>query len=153
MRRSLLIDAQALYMVPTPAALAIKFAQKMRQRGTPVRASDEVLVARVDHGRWLADCPACNAGIALTPGVAEAFCFGAGCAHHFTNIVWPSDEAIDEIERTLRARPKVPTRNWWPTETVHALRAENRAHGLPERHELTHERQARELTPVKGGRP
>ncbi len=63
MRRSLLVDAAALHMVPSSEALAVKFTQKMRQRGTSVRESDEVIVARVDHGRWLADCPACNSGI------------------------------------------------------------------------------------------
>lgn len=143
MRRSLLVDAVALHMVPSAQALELKFTQKMRQRGTSVRESDEVLVARVDHGRWLADCPACNAGIALTPGVAEAFCFGSGCGHRFTNITWPDEASVDEIERTLRARPKVATRNWLPTETVDDLKAENLARKLPARHETASERAAR----------
>lgn len=143
MRRSLLVDAAALHMVPSAQALEVKFTQKMRQRGTRVRESDELLVARVDHGRWLADCPACNAGIALTPGASEAFCFGFGCGHRFTHIAWPDDAAVEEIERTLRARPKIATRNWLPTETVDDLRRENRERKLPERHETAAEREAR----------
>lgn len=149
MRRSLLMDATAIHMVPSAEALALKFTQKMRQRGTPVRESDERLVARVDHGRWVADCPACNSGVALTPGVNEAFCFGQGCGHRFTVIEWPAASDVEEIERTLRARPKIVTRNWAPTETLTNLRAENRAHRLPERHETQAERAAR-VAPVRG---
>ena len=48
MRRSLLIDAAALHMVPTQAALAVKFSQKMRQRGTPVQPGTNVGIGR-DH--------------------------------------------------------------------------------------------------------
>lgn len=151
MRKSLLVDAAVLHMVPSPEAVRVKFEQKMRQRGTVITRSDELLVARVDHGRWLADCPACNAGIALTPGVAEAYCFGHGCGHVFTTVTWPAAATVDEIERTLRARPKVATRNWLPTQTIEDLRQENRERSLPERHETAQERAARELQPKERG--
>jgi hypothetical protein len=82
-----------------------------------------VLIARVNHGRWIADCPQCLGGIALEPEWPEVGCLE--CAHWFAAIAVPIDRA--DIEAALKVRPRV-NQNWTPGETVTRLRQENDQH-------------------------
>lgn len=73
--------------------------------------------ARVNHGRWLVDCPACKgAELASEDGFICCSC-GAG---RYT-VVWPDNRA--DIETVLDSRP-VANRNWHLGETVDDLLAE-----------------------------
>lgn len=92
------------------------------------RSSPEVL-AHVNHGRWLGDCPFCASSQHVSkrdPWFFCAACLNAAVDHHAVPVEWPKD--ADAIEETLRERPFVTTRNWRPGETVASLRAENRQH-------------------------
>lgn len=81
--------------------------------------------ARVNWGRWVADCPdsACFAAEAVMPGMARAHC--AECDRPY-EVRWPTERA--EIDRVLSLRPVPATRNWFPGETVAQLVAENMEH-------------------------
>lgn len=93
-----------------------------RERPLGVLLDGEV-VARAEHGRWLADCP-CGGARLVQPGVAF-WC--ADCGHGPVPVRWPDDrEAIDAV---LMARP-IGNRHWFPNETLDDLRNENRAHDL-----------------------
>lgn len=84
---------------------------------TPAKA-----VAYVNHGRWVADCPAeCNSAMIVTPGQTSFVCgmwidtdegrrFVGGCATT-AELVWPPDPA--GITSALASRPE-PRRNWAP---------------------------------------
>ena len=88
------------------------------------------VVARVNIGRWLADC-ACGAARLVDPS-RPFWCPGCGNAAtggHAVPIVWPEDRAT--IDAVLAAREAAGTCNWEPHETVADLMAENEAHGLP----------------------
>lgn len=93
-------------------------------------ASAETLLAYVNHGRWVVDCP-CGSAQLASRSDRRFFC--TDCRNTFAHgkwvgVVWPADEA--DIEGLLLQRPDVKTRNWYPTEDAMTLVAENVAHGL-----------------------
>lgn len=80
--------------------------------------------ARVDHGRWLVDCP-CGGAAAAWPESERAACLDCGC-------IWlakfPSKRAREAAEAALLERPLGENRNWRPgEESLAALRLENEA--------------------------
>ena len=112
-------------------------------------------VARVDLGRWVADCPSpiCWSAQEVSredrryfcPGCCNAYVHGA-----FVNVMWPEDE--QEIERLLMARPYEMNRFWHPYDTIELLRKENREHnvGVSPAEHLVSVEHAKSLRNVKG---
>lgn len=103
------------------AAIARK---QRRGHRVQIHRVETPLVARINHGSWIVDCE-CGAGNACDPAWPITFCFGCGAEH---DVVFPAAHA--EIATVLLHRPKTETRNWFPHETVHELREENRRHGI-----------------------
>lgn len=107
-----------------------------------------MVTARINHGRWLADCnrPGCRGAELVTPGVAficgscypGAFAADAAERARWTRIAAARGELHDvafpedgpAIEAALAGRDE-PNRNWTPGETVADLESENAAHGIP----------------------
>jgi hypothetical protein len=94
-----------------------------------------VAVARVDHGRWIADCPTDGCGGAEFVSLSgQPFfcceCRNAATGHMPIPVALPPAKTVAQIDAYLSARPAPATRNWRPEETVAALRAENRANGI-----------------------
>lgn len=87
----------------------------------------EVTYARVDWGRWIADCPHpfCRSALALTRDQPSFQCWDCGTG---ADIVWPPNP--DDIARILLMRPDPAKRNWRPGEDLHDLLRENLEHGL-----------------------
>ena len=86
------------------------------------------VLAYINEGRWVGDCPQCNASMMLLHG-APFLC--AMCANTDIDcvarpVIWPVDEQA-EIEAMLTVRP-VANRNWTPGESVDLLRAESIEH-------------------------
>lgn len=98
------------------------------KRGHVIR--DEVdnkflTTARVNHGRWVADCPFCNGAEMVNPNDPYFDC--GSCSNKTVNgkripVVFP--KLIYSIEVELLPRPK-PNQNWEPGETIFDLMAEN----------------------------
>jgi len=90
------------------------------------------LAAYVNHGRWVADCPLCGAGIAVAVDGAVGCCLECGIEYE---IQVPPDSVIEEATPILLARPtRGPHRiraNWYPFPGVFgavlALKAETPA--------------------------
>jgi len=93
--------------------------------------------ARINHGRWLVDCPGCNS--ALVVDLSEPVYMCVECANAANDGRWlqvtlPRNRKA--IEAELLKRPfgrnpaDAPTRNWEPGETVADLRRENAEHGI-----------------------
>lgn len=84
--------------------------------------------ARVNHGRWIADCPRpyCANAMRLTPGQAAFHCAGEGGCRMFAEIEWPA--GADDIWQALIERPVPGTRNWYPAGHTEAVRL-GLAHG------------------------
>lgn len=79
------------------------------------------VIARVDWGRWVADCP-CRAGVAVHPEWATTGCLECG---RILNVTVPSE--FRDIEDALLERSEDSQRHWDPSKTVETLRAETQA--------------------------
>lgn len=104
------------------------------------------VAARVNWGRWIADCPACTSALEVERGdprlgayvtvvrddVGPVEVFRPGCFDCGTRVevVWPSAAFCDGVERLLMMRPDPATRNWSHPETLHDLMTENALHGV-----------------------
>ena len=78
--------------------------------------------ARVNHGRWIADCPRphCANAIRLEPRQGAFHCGGEGGCQMVAPVEWPAD--ADAIWAVLLERPVPGTRNWYPDGHDEALR-------------------------------
>jgi Zn ribbon nucleic-acid-binding protein len=114
---------------------------------------------RVNHGRWIADCPKCRSALTIQnlggPQLYERFaCYdcGYGLSDMFKQIlstVPPRDrlrlfenegpffqiaiiypDERDEIESILLTREMAENQNWQAGETLEDLRRENETHGV-----------------------
>lgn len=84
---------------------------------------DRPLVAYVNHGRWVADCPECGGGIGAWVEMADAACLD--CAHVY-RITFPTVKRRKAGEALLDVRREPKHRNWRPdAEDVARLRTEN----------------------------
>jgi len=96
------------------------------------------LAARINHGRWLVDCPGCNS--ALVVQLCEFLfmcveCGNTGNGGRWFAVTIPANR--EAIEAELLKRPwngrnpaDAVNRNWEPGETVAMLRQENIDHGI-----------------------
>lgn len=98
----------------------------------------EPLIARCNHGLWIASC-ACGADGLPTPGCIVfpdapwGWCVRCGNRRHggcWRTVLVPTPEERARIEAVLLCRPDPATWNWRPGETVADLIAENVAHGV-----------------------
>lgn len=82
--------------------------------------------ARVNHGRWIADCPRpyCANATRLEPRQSTFHCGGDGGCQLVAPVEWPPD--ADAIWQALLERPVPGTRNWYPHGHAEAVRM-----GLP----------------------
>lgn len=92
----------------------------------------EPVAARVNHNRWIADCPDCpGAEFVWRDGPLVMLCLAClngGIGHRWRRVLLPPD--LPAIEAALLARPLPATRNWATPETVADLLAENAAEGV-----------------------
>lgn len=99
------------------------------------------LLARVNHGRWIASCD-CGAprdkvptpgGVVFLgqPVVWCLRCQNGGTGRGWRQVAVPGPELRAQIAAVLLCRPHVEDRNWEPSETVAELLAQNREHGDP----------------------
>ena len=90
------------------------------------------IVARVNHGRWIVDCPACpSASLATSPRPNVPSAVPAFRCPDCGSGPWPTTYPVERatIVDILGRRPDVTTRNWSPCETLDDLEAENIGHG------------------------
>lgn len=102
-----------------------------RRRSLPlVGFSDRVVgsaPAYVNLGRWVADCPACRGGIAVSPDWPLCCCLDCGRIYE---ALIPDDAQIAAATELLERRAK-HEQNWYPAdEPIRLLQAENDLHGL-----------------------
>ena len=90
----------------------------------PVEPTPAVFVA---GGMWQLRCGCGNCPL-VSVDWRVALCYECGACYE--DLAIPAEAAA--IETVLILRPKAGNRNWLPGETLDTLRAENRAHGLPD---------------------
>ena len=106
---------------------------------TAANTSGEV-AARINHGRWLVDCPGCNSALVVDLSELVFMCVECGNNHNggkWLAVTVPANR--EAIETELLKRPwggrnpaSAINRNWEPGETVATLKQENTEHGIGE---------------------
>lgn len=106
---------------------------------THVVATAAPMVARVNHGIWIASC-SCGAKGTPTPGcvvfVNNPWGWCVRCGNQawgggWRRVVVPDVDTRAQIEAVLLCRPNPQHRNWEPAETIADLITQNREHGDP----------------------
>ncbi len=82
------------------------------------------ILAYLNHGRWVVDCPDPDCGGAAIAGDL----FVCENCKRIAPIEWPKRKSL--IDEITAVRPVPGTRNWTPGEPVIDLLKENKAHGL-----------------------
>jgi hypothetical protein len=135
--RQPVLDGARIFLAMGPADVLAATAS-VRMSGFPVPPLAAVAlgappaVARVNHNRWIADCPDCA-------GAADVWrdgphlmicpnCLNATIGHLWRRVALPDD--IAAIEDALMDRPVPQTRNWSIAESVDDLRRQNAERGL-----------------------
>lgn len=83
-----------------------------RRRGdysTEFRTSRKVVKAYVSGGKWVADCPGCNGGIAVWPDNPRGACLDCGTIYRVDH---PSAADAERAIELLSVRPDPVTRSW-----------------------------------------
>lgn len=88
-------------------------------------------VAYVNHGRWVADCPAPNCYNAEELNAGQ-FMYSCQLCYLMVPIQWPPPQTAHEIWLALAERKNKDNRNWFPEGHPLALAA-GRPHGLTPR--------------------
>ena len=137
-------DAFQIFGVPDKQALRCRWDEiTLQNTGRPPEPREGTLKPYVNWGRWVADCPACRAGIALVPGNDEACCME--CGSLFSGVSFPRNRGAVEAllqERVewgqgvgLTSQEIWSKVNWYPeSERAEDIRAQNELHliGLDE---------------------
>jgi ribosomal protein L37AE/L43A len=94
--------------------------------------STESVEVYVNEGRWVVECPDCHSAQFAARDDHRFLCHE--CANVAVGglwrpVVWPSKNAVGDIEAALDKRKPVNA-NWLPGETPAMLQAENAAHGI-----------------------
>jgi len=86
--------------------------------------ADITLEARIEHARWIVDCPNCNnAEFAFEDNLFLcSSCQNSDINGEIRQVEMPKDRS--DIENILGKR-KIVNRHWYPNETIDKLQAEN----------------------------
>jgi len=97
-----------------------------RSRGweVPTETSPTPVMARLDAGRWLADCPICDGAELVSVSDPVFFCLSCSSGGMWWPVEWPVDRA--EIEAEVIKRSDLMGWAWNPGETLADLEAETR---------------------------
>lgn len=98
-----------------------------RPGATALEPSGETVHAYVSDSRWVADCPACNGGIACWSAMPDGCCYDCGRVYQ---VAFPPSRDLGAAVAVLEKRPE-NARHWRPWEQdVADLKAENVVRGV-----------------------
>ncbi|MER6098334.1 hypothetical protein ABT154_21250 [Streptomyces sp. NPDC001728] len=108
------------YLPPTvwaaepPAMLVVRWYEERASRRihTDPASNAGTQFARINHGRWLADC-SCGSAEVVTPTDPRMWC--VICGTGWWQLTFPSD--VFAVEQSLEGLP-LAEQNWWAEETV-----------------------------------
>ena len=111
------------------ATIAAKHIGTRGECDMPNGTSDAaVAIARVNDGRWIADCPWCSGAERVSFEMPAFFCCGCrnaavGCA--VISVKLPTVRTREAVERHLVGNRPPGARHWVPGETVEDLRRQD----------------------------
>ena len=96
---------------------------RIQRRPVPTEVSQEPVKARLDAGRWLADCPmGCRGAEMVSPAEPVFLCCSCGSGDKWWPVVFPRIKKAIEFE--VIKRDKVMGWSWFPGEGITTIRAE-----------------------------
>ncbi|MFD9225356.1 hypothetical protein ACFWDI_36350 [Streptomyces sp. NPDC060064] len=103
--------ANAWDLMP-PAERVVAYMERVQQRRLPCPKQvtpGEVLIARIDAGRWVAQCPHCSSAQVVSPGDPRMWCVEC-LPDGWSRVRFPADPAATEATVEL-----LPSRErfWW----------------------------------------
>ncbi|SDN17687.1 hypothetical protein [Streptomyces wuyuanensis] len=99
-----------------PAERVIAYLENMEKRGLPRPDGvdpDALLIARVDAGRWVAQCPVCLSAQVVSPADPRFWCVGCQPGV-WTTLRFPDDVAA--VEGLVAGEPLKARRFWWASD-------------------------------------
>jgi hypothetical protein len=131
-----IITHEDIFRLPYGEFVRYSASRKSMQAPAQDGVTDGEIVAYVNHGRWIAECPDC-AGAQLVSELERRF-WCLNCGNAAVNFAWrhvrmPQKRTAIEAELVIRPAAKgdrAITRNWLPGETVKDLQRENVEHGV-----------------------
>lgn len=131
-----IITHEDIFRLPYGEFVRYSASRKSMQAPAQDGVTDGEIVAYVNHGRWVAECPDC-AGAQLVSELERRF-WCLNCGNAAVNFAWrhvrmPQKRTAIEAELVIRPAAKgdrAITRNWLPGETVKDLQRENVEHGV-----------------------
>ena len=100
-------DAWAAAPPALRCALWFEHRQQRRIHTGDAFVIGQQLYARINHGRWLADCT-CGSAQVVTPADPRMWC--VECGTGWWQLTFPAD--VVAVEESLSALP-IPEQNWW----------------------------------------
>lgn len=96
----------------------------------PIDDKTRSLRPRVNHGRWIVDCPYCiGAELMNESGLFMCqSCYNSGNGHRYLRVARPRGRA--KVEALLLKRPLLENRNWQHGEAIALLEQENKEYGV-----------------------
>lgn len=95
----------------------------------PTKTAKVALPAKVNHGRWIVECPCGGAQLASKTD-RRFFCIDCGNVlfeGEWVHVDWPKN--VEAIEQALSRRPFAANQNWEPGESLEDLQGQT-AEGL-----------------------
>lgn len=131
-----IITHEDIFRLPYGEFVRYSASRKSMQAPAQDGVTDGEIVAYVNHGRWVAECPDC-AGAQLVSELERRF-WCLNCGNAAVNFAWrhvrmPKKRTAIEAELVIRPaarNERAITRNWLPGETVEDLQRENVEHGV-----------------------
>ncbi len=131
-----IITHEDIFRLPYGEFVRYSASRKSMQAPAQDGVTDGEIVAYVNHGRWVAECPDC-AGAQLVSELERRF-WCLNCGNAAVNFAWrhvrmPQKRTAIEAELVIRPAARSEraiTRNWLPGETVEDLQRENVEHGV-----------------------
>ncbi|MFF7200526.1 hypothetical protein [Streptomyces sp. NPDC008141] len=102
-----------------PAERVIAYMERVTQRSwpRPKGQSGVTLIARIDAGRWVAQCPDCASAQVVSPEDARFWCVTCQ-PDTWTRVRYPADPAA--VEASVEAKP-ARDRFWWADDDTEAF--------------------------------
>lgn len=131
-----IITHEDILRLPYGEFVRYSASRKSMQAPAQDGVTDGEILAYVNHGRWIAECPDC-AGAQLVSELERRF-WCLNCGNAAVNFAWrhvrmPQKRTAIEAELVIRPaarNERAITRNWLPGETVEDLQRENVEHGV-----------------------
>lgn len=131
-----ILTHEDLFRLPYGEFVRYSASRKSMQAPAQDGVTDGEVVAYVNHGRWIAECPDCAGAQIVSEKERRFWCLN--CGNATVNFAWrhvrmPQKRTAIETKLVLRPAARsdrAVTRNWLPGETVEDLQRENAEHGV-----------------------